>query len=187
MNRDEYRASPLAPVRYEADGERWTLVFARDLAQRPEVVWAALTEADQLGQWSPFGASRDLTTIGPVTLTIYDGDRADEDIAAEVLTVDPPRFLEYTWGQDLVRWELSAAGSGTHLELRHTVADRDWLSKVAAGWHMCLDVAAYLLDGDPIGPIRGSEAIRYGWTELNEAYSDRLGIESTSQVDRHSG
>ena len=47
----------------------------------------------------------------------------------------------------------------------------------AAGWHMCLDVADALLDGNPIGPIVGAEAMNYGWRELNEQYSTRLGVE----------
>ncbi len=47
----------------------------------------------------------------------------------------------------------------------------------AAGWHMCLDVADALLDGNPIGPIVGAEAMNYGWRELNEQYSERLGVE----------
>ena len=30
---------------------------------------------------------------------------------------------------------------------------RSWLSKVAAGWHICLDVAERQLAGDPVGRI----------------------------------
>ena len=35
---------------------------------------------------------------------------------------------------------------------------------VAAGWHICLDVADRLLDGDRLGAIRGQEALEYGST-----------------------
>ncbi|HEU5159174.1 MAG TPA: hypothetical protein VFU43_19415 [Streptosporangiaceae bacterium] len=58
--------------------------------------------------------------------------------------------------------------------LHHTLKDRDWLPKIAAGWHLCLDVAARLLDADPIEPIRGADAVNYGWTALNAAYYDVL-------------
>jgi hypothetical protein len=47
---------------------------------------------------------------------------------------------------------------------------------VAAGWHLCLDVAEHLLDGQPIGPIRGQDALNYGWDELNDGYAKKLGI-----------
>jgi hypothetical protein len=48
--------------------------------------------------------------------------------------------------------------------------------KVAAGWHLCLLVAEHLLDGQPIGPIRGTDARNYGWDELHDAYAAKLGI-----------
>lgn len=35
---------PLANVDYRSSGERWTLVFVRELKHAPEKVWATLTE-----------------------------------------------------------------------------------------------------------------------------------------------
>lgn len=78
-----------------------------------------------------------------------------------------------------MRWELTPVDAGTQLTLLHTVEDREWVPKVAAGWHLCLDVAEHLMDGDPIGPIRGEDAVNYGWTELNAAYADKLSIPNT--------
>jgi uncharacterized protein YndB with AHSA1/START domain len=170
-----YEPSPPAVAEYRADGDRWTLVFTRELRHPPEKVWAALTEARQLGEWAPFTADRDLDSPGDATLTMIDGDMA-EDMPANVSRAEPPRLLEYVWGDDLVRWELAASGSGTRLTLRHTLAEKDWLPKVTAGWHICLDVAERLLDGDPVGPIRGRDALDHGWTELRDAYAERLGI-----------
>ena len=46
--------------------------------------------------------------------------------------------------------------------------------KVAAGWHICLVVAERLLDGHPIGPIVGENAMRFGWQALHDAYAERL-------------
>jgi hypothetical protein len=57
------------------------------------------------------------------------------------------------------------------------------MPKVAGGWHICLVVAENLLDGTPIGPIRGQDARNYGWDELNEAYAGELGIASSSSPD----
>lgn len=61
--------------------------------------------------------------------------------------------------------------------MRHTLADRTWVPKVAAGWHLCLVVAEHLLDGEPIAPIRGASARDYGWEQLRDRYADKLGIE----------
>jgi hypothetical protein len=58
--------------------------------------------------------------------------------------------------------------------LRHTVTDRDWAAKVAAGWHLCLLVAERLLDGSPIPPIRGADAHNYAFTDLLASYTRKL-------------
>ncbi|HCU48251.1 MAG TPA: ATPase [Micromonosporaceae bacterium] len=173
MDRSTYKPSPLAEVECHASGDRWTLVFVRDLRHPPEKVWAALTEPEELNEWAPYLADRNLGTVGDATLTMIDGDKA-EDLQATVTRAEPPRLLEYTWGQDLLRWELTPTRTGTRLTLSHTLEDLQWAPKVAAGWHICLDVADLLLDGKPIGPIRGEDARNYGWDELNEAYTKKL-------------
>jgi uncharacterized protein YndB with AHSA1/START domain len=157
----------------QSTGDGWTLVFVRDLRHPPTAVWAALTEPGQLAEWAPFTASRDLGTPGPGTLTMIDGDAAEE-LPAEVRVAEPPSRLEYTWGGDRLLWELAATPTGTRLTLSHTMAERDLLPKVAAGWHICLDVAERLLDGRPVGPIRGSHAREHGWDDLTDAYTRQL-------------
>jgi uncharacterized protein YndB with AHSA1/START domain len=150
----------------------------RDLAHPPEKVWEALTDPAQLREWAPFVADRNLGTLGDTTLTMIDGETR-EDLPAVVKHADRPSVLEYTWGNDCVRWELSASESGTRLTLRHTVADLDWVPKVAAGWHICLVVAERMLDEDPVGPIVGENAKNHGWDELHDAYAEKLGITGT--------
>jgi hypothetical protein len=113
---------------------------------------------------------------------MIDGEVA-EDLPATVTRAEPPTLLEYTWGKDLLRWELAPTERGTRLTLQHTIEDREWVPKVAAGWHICLVVAENLLDGTPIGPIRGQDARNYGWDELNEAYAGELGIASSRSPD----
>jgi uncharacterized protein YndB with AHSA1/START domain len=168
-----YRPGPPADTRTVSDGDRWTLVFVRELKHPPGPVWSALTRADQLGAWAPFTADHDLDRPGDATLTMIDRDIA-EPMPATVTRVEPPTLLEYTWGEDRLRWELEAVEGGTRLTLRHTLTDRAWLPKVAAGWHICLDVAERLLDGEPIPPIRGRDALDHGWQELADTYAERL-------------
>jgi uncharacterized protein YndB with AHSA1/START domain len=178
MSRPAFEPSPPAAVEYRAEGDRWTLVFVRVLRHGPEKVWDALTDPEQVAQWAPYTADRDLGIVGDATLTMIDGDTR-QPLEASVTLAQRPWLLEYSWGDDLLRWELSPKDSGTRLTLRHTLADQDWLPKVAAGWHLCLDVAERMLDGAPIGPIRGHDAMNHGWQELHDAYAERLGVGST--------
>lgn len=175
MNRDTFDPGPLVDVDCEPGDDRWTLVFVRDLRHPPQKVWAALTQPAQLRQWSPYTADRDLGGVGDATATMIDGAESME-LALSVRQAKPPVLLEYTLGTDLLRWDLVGTREGTRLTLRHTVQSRDWMPKVAAGWHLCLLVAERLLDGDPIGPIVGSDAHNYGWDELHDRYAEKLGV-----------
>jgi uncharacterized protein YndB with AHSA1/START domain len=173
MKSNEFDAGPLADVTAHDDDGRWTLVFVRVLRHPREKVWAALTDPAQLAKWSPYTADRDLGRTGDATLTMLGGEDA-HGLAASVTRAEAPSVLEYTWGDDRLCWELEAVDAGTRLTLRHTVQGPEWLSKVAAGWHLCLIVAEHLLDGDPITPIVGEDARNYGWDALNDAYAERL-------------
>jgi uncharacterized protein YndB with AHSA1/START domain len=193
MDRNGYVPSPLAEARAmpasaatsgagwaddaaggAGDGP-WTLVFVRYLNHRPAQVWAALTEPDQLREWAPFNADRSLASIGRATLTVVDGE-TEVRLDGAVRRAEEPTLLEYVWGDELLRWELSPTDTGTQLTLHHTTARRSGVPMMAAGWHLCLDVMAHLLDGEPIGPIRGRDALEFGWQRLHDAYADRLGI-----------
>ena len=221
MNETTLGQCRLADVAALSAGDRWTLIFTRDLQHPPRKVWAAVTDPDQLARWAPFLASRDLTITGDATLTMVDGD-VRQDLPVTVTRSEPHTLLEYTWGTDDLRWELAAIGvdpedgamtpdpsgdhagspttagsgtastgtastgtasttasTGTRLTLRHTISNREWVPKVAAGWHLCLLVAERLLDGHPIDPIRGQEAHNHGWDDLNRAYAGELGIPAT--------
>lgn len=151
----------------------WTLIFIRELRQPPAVVWSALTDPARLDQWAPFSADRDLGTPGAARLTRVDGETRTP-LAAEVRLAVAPELLEYTWGDDVLRWELEPAGAGTRLTLRHTLTKPETDAMVAAGWHLCVDVLTKLLDGRPIGVIRGREAMNHGWEELRAGYAARF-------------
>jgi uncharacterized protein YndB with AHSA1/START domain len=158
------------------ENDTWTLVFVRELKHAPEVVWSALTDPSAMQQWAPFDADRNLGATGPATLTMISGDgtSADEPMSVEVRHADEPRSLEYTWGGDVLRWELEPTASGTRLTLRHAAEDRTWIPKVAAGWHICIDVMERMLDGHPFRRIVGNDAKNFGWEALNDSYSESL-------------
>ncbi len=182
MISSDFEPGPLATVAYEPADAGWTLVFTRDLPHSPEMVWAALTQRDQLGQWAPFVPNRDLDVHGDATFTMEDGSDSEEQ-SADVLRAEAPSLLEYKWEDDLLLWELKPTSAGTRLTLRHTHQDRDWLPKLAAGWHLCLVVADRLLEGRPIPRIVGEDAKNYGWEDLSDAYAETLDIVSTDDSD----
>jgi uncharacterized protein YndB with AHSA1/START domain len=175
MNPHDFDPGPPSHVEHHVEGGRSTLMFVRDLRHPPAKVWAALTEAAQLRQWAPFDPDRDLATPGPAVLRMTDG-QTTEQYPANVRVSVAPKLLEYTWGDDLLRWELAPLGTGTRLTLHHTVDGTEWVPRTAAGWHLCLVVAERLMDGKPIGPIVGRKAKQYGWDQLHDAYAAKLGI-----------
>jgi uncharacterized protein YndB with AHSA1/START domain len=172
-----YQAGPAADAKVLQDGNRSTLVFVRELRHRPDKVWTALTNPANLREWAPFDPDRDLRTTGQVMLTMAGPE--PETLECSVTRVDAPRLLEYTWGGDVLRWELEEIETGTRLTLRHTLEERSWAPKVAAGWHICLDVAERTLDGHSVGRIVADDAKRVGWERLNAEYAERFGIENT--------
>jgi uncharacterized protein YndB with AHSA1/START domain len=164
---------------------RTIVIFTRDFRQPPLEVWPLLTQPDLMRLWAPHTADRDLSAVGKVTFTMLgdesdsNGDLPDLNAPGVVLVADPPHLLEHSWATDVLAWQLAPLGSGTRLTLHHTLADEGMASAVAAGWHLCLDVAASVLDGRPTPAVRGAEAFKHGWSDLNTRYAEALGVEPT--------
>jgi hypothetical protein len=59
-------------------------------------------------------------------------------LTGEVLEVDEPHRLVYTWGEETLRFELSSLGGGTRLVLINEL-DPGGAARNAAGWDTCLD------------------------------------------------
>jgi uncharacterized protein YndB with AHSA1/START domain len=176
--REGYQPGAAGNADAHKEGNRWTLVMVRELKHSPVKVWDALTDPAQLREWAPFDADRNLGAPGSAKLTMVGGPTADA-MDCTVKRADPPALLEYTWGDDLLRWELQQTAMGTRLTLHHTVDDRTWLPKVAAGWHICLDVAERALAGHPVGRIVAGDAKQVGWERLNAEYAQKFGVENT--------
>ena len=175
---EEYRPGA-ADAEVRKDGEEWTLVLVRDLRHAPTVVWPALTDPAQLREWAPFDADRSLDAAGPVKLTTV-GSPSPVETEAQITRAEAPRLLEYLWGGNEMRWELTPSERGTLLTLWAKI-DRRFIAMGAAGWHLCLDVLARLLDARPIGRIVGADALRFeGWQRLHKEYAERFGVETPS-------
>ena len=175
-NREDYDPGPATGAEVCKDGENWTLILVRKLHHPPARVWQALTDPAQLREWAPFDVDRSLSSVGPVKLSWIG---APTPIAeTRVTRADAPKLLEYRTGDNTMRWQLEPHGDGTRLALWHNI-DRRFISWGAAGWHICFDVLARLLAGEPIGRITGAEAMQFdGWQRLSADYARQFGVES---------
>jgi uncharacterized protein YndB with AHSA1/START domain len=175
---EQYTPGPARGAQVRKGGEKWTLILVRDLRHAPEKVWHALIDPAHLREWAPFVADGSLGTVGATVMLTWVG--APKPIATTVTRADDPEVLEY--GD--IRWELEAVGGGTRLTLWHNI-DRRFIAWGAAGWHICFDVLDRLLNGNPLGRIAGSDAMKFeGWQRLNAEYAKQFGIETPNRPER---
>jgi uncharacterized protein YndB with AHSA1/START domain len=176
-SREPYTPGAASGAEVKKDGDRWTLVLVRDLSHAPGKVWTALTEPDHLREWAPFDADRSLGAVGTATLSTV-GAPKPHVTETRVKRAEAPRLLEFSWGDQDIRWELQPlTEGGTRLTL-WTSIPRAFISMGAAGWHICFDVLDRLLAGQPIGRITGPQAMQFsGWQRLNAEYAKQFGIE----------
>src|SRR6188768_3157910 len=118
VNREQYVAGPATGADVKKDGDNWTLVLVRELRHAPAKVWDALTDPEQLREWAPFDADRNLGTVGTATLSTVGAPHVSE---SRITRADRPRTLEYSWGAQDIRWELEPQGTGTRLTLWHNI------------------------------------------------------------------
>lgn len=150
----------------EQVGEKWRLRFTRRLRHPVDRVWTALTDPDDLKAWFPDGIEGEwqvgaTLTFGPAGMDAFTG---------EVRVVDPPRALEFSWGTDLLRFELAEADGGCTLTLFDTIDEVGKAARDSAGWHVCLDKLDAHLDGTSPPWSDGDR-----WKELNPAYAEKFG------------
>lgn len=133
------------------DGARPAVRLERHLDDPPTVVWQALTEREQLRSWFPCDVivRNGRWEVGAAITFPFPSDVMDLTLTGEVLEVDEPHVLAFTWGEDTLRFELSAEGDGTRLVLIDELP-AGGAARNAAGWETCLDrLAGVEADRDP--------------------------------------
>ena len=138
--------------------------FERRIEHPIEKVWEAISTPDGIKGW--LGAAQlELHEGGDVRLQF--DKTVGNVISGHVTAVDPPRLLEYTFGQEdsILRWELESAGEATLLVLTHKLPSSEHYAETAAGWHTLLDMIPAALDGgDP-------EWSKERWDEVRAEYA----------------
>src|ERR1700747_2883398 len=111
-NLEQYTPGPASGAHVQKDGEQRTLILVRELRHSPEKVWQALTDPAHLREWAPFDADGSLGTVGATVKLTTVGAPALRVSETRVTRADPPKVLEYNWGDFDMRWKLEAFGGG---------------------------------------------------------------------------
>ena len=148
-----------------SDG-RYVLRFERVLAHSMTEVWHALTDPVALHQWFPQDVEADLRPGGKILFSHRKENVPGFD--GEIIDFDPPRLISYTWGGDLLRWELRPDPGGCLLLFSDTIAEVGKAARDGAGWHVCLEALVAALDGTAPPPDDR-------WRKVHPGYADRFG------------
>jgi uncharacterized protein YndB with AHSA1/START domain len=122
------------------------LIFTRRLPHPPGKVWRALTETEHLAAWFPTTIEGDL--VAGATLRFAFRELNLPAFDGTMLTCVPPRTLEFVWGDEQLRFELTADGEATVLRFSASFAELGRAARDAAGWHTCLDLLGYEMAGE---------------------------------------
>jgi uncharacterized protein YndB with AHSA1/START domain len=135
----------MTDARLLTDRARPAVRLERHLTDPPAVVWHALTEREQLRSWFPTDVIVDggRWEVGASITFPFPPEVMDLTLTGEVLEVDEPNVLVFTWGDDTLRFELSPDEDGTRLVLVDELP-ADAAARNAAGWENCLDRLAGL-------------------------------------------
>jgi uncharacterized protein YndB with AHSA1/START domain len=92
----------------------------------------------------------------------------------EVITFTPPQVLEFSWGHDVMRFELQPDGDSAILTLVHPLSELGRAAHDGAGWHECFELLGYELDGQTPPFEAGAR-----WTEVLPWYENGFGPEAS--------
>ncbi len=139
----------------KTEGDRPSIRLERRLTDPPAVVWRALTEPEKLDTWFPCQILVDGGTwrVGAVLSFPFPPEVIEMTLTGEVLELDAPRLLVYTWGPETLRFELLDDDGGTRLLLTD-VLDPASAARNAAGWEDCLDLLAGTVPDEPAWQAR---------------------------------
>ena len=139
--------------------------FERHMKHPVEDVWAYLTDNDKLPKWFPELRVDELREGGVLKFDM--GNGIHEEMKITELKMES--VLEYTWADDMVRFELSPETEGCNLVLNEKLNKiTEHTPRDLAGWHVCLDVIHALLDGRTI------ESRKDEWKKWYEKYKEAI-------------
>jgi uncharacterized protein YndB with AHSA1/START domain len=145
---------------------RPALRFERRLAHSVERVWRAVSRPEELERWFP--AAAEWTPAAGETFEAG-------GMTGEVIEVDAPHRLAWTFNGEHYSFELTAHEGGCLLVFTHVFSDRTLAAQTAAGWDAYFSRLEPHLDGD----FLSEEAAHGSWEEVHERYAERFGVDPT--------
>lgn len=136
----------------------------------PEDVFPFLVEPTRMVRWLGVAVEIDPVPGGAIRIDVNGRDV----VAGEIVELDPPRRLAFTWGWErpgsavppgstTVSIELEPDGDGTRLRLRHTGLPPEVADDHAAGWrHYLARLGVAAAGGDPDPDPLATDAIEHG-------------------------
>ena len=131
--------------------ETVSVVVERDIPHPPEKVWRALTQQHLISEWL---MSNDFKAeVGHRFNLRWENNGMSGVIDAEVLTLEPPRTLAYTW---------ESMGAATEVTFT--------LTPTAEGTHLKMEQSGFAADRK-----QNIEGARWGWTNFLSRLGDVAG------------
>lgn len=161
------------------EGDRSGLRYVRRYPHPVDRVWRAITDSDQLRYWMPCDIVGERAAGAAITLPFWPAHvekyGIDEPaLSGRIEIWEPPRRFAWTWGGDLLIFELSGVDDGTELVFTTWPEDSDLAGIVstAGGYHICLAELAVLLDDGSAPAMTEVDTIAF---RLETTYRERFG------------
>ncbi|MGH6987310.1 MAG: SRPBCC family protein [Caulobacteraceae bacterium] len=106
----------------EATNEPGSVIIEREMAFPPERVWRAITQPHLIEEWL---MKCDFQAVEGHRFTLRRNPRPDVEIViqGEVIKIDPPKTLSYSWSalelESIITWTLTPTRGGTRVRLEH--------------------------------------------------------------------
>jgi uncharacterized protein YndB with AHSA1/START domain len=147
----------------ESTTERVALTRELVIDASPETVWEFLTDPEKIKRWKGVLVSFDASPGAAYRIEVIPSHIA----AGEIVELDPPHRLVYTWGWEpgegvpasvtpgstTVEYELVPEGAGTRLKFTHRdLPNQEAADSHATGWDHYLERLAVASAGGDPGP-----------------------------------
>ncbi len=161
--------NPLHPLgSLQRDDSGSSLRFERRLSHRPDRVWRALTESDQLRHWMPcdmIGAREEgAELVVPFWDDVAQKYQIEEPIlTGRIVTWEPHSRFAWEWDDELITYDLEPTDDGgTRLTLVVRLGSKSpGAELVLAGYHVCLDQLCDLVETDASLPFIDADPTGY--------------------------
>jgi uncharacterized protein YndB with AHSA1/START domain len=155
------------------------LRFERRYRHPMERVWRAISDPTEMAQWFPSNVEGNREVGAEVTfddesqraVALEVGEPTRDDgpmFRGTVVAYDPPKVFSFTWGGELLRFELAPDGAETILVFTQILSHQSVAARNGSGWHMCLGELDRLLGVAPADHD-------LSWTDVYDDYIARMG------------